>query len=183
MAKLPHFKNSQASMNNFEPVFLNLFEVTILPPNGVSNTEILMEHVNSISGLEVDKNPAPVEQKYQFATRRFAGSAPESTTLDVTINFSVNLNDSNQMYVYNTLRQWCDIIYNPQTASMGLKADYVGTIVVQVFNKAGDVFKKYTLYNAFPMSALPSLELEYTKQDLFEIELTFAVDHFEDERT
>lgn len=183
MAKLPHFKNSKASMNNWEPVFLNLFEVTFIPPNGVKGKDLLLEHVNSVSGLEIDKNPALVEQKYQHATRRFAGSSVETTTLDVVINFSVNLNDSNQMYIYNTLRDWCDIIYNPLTGSFGLKKDYVGTIVITAFNKAGDVFKKYTLLNAFPMSPLPALDLEYEKQDLFEIEMTFAIDHFDEERT
>lgn len=183
MAKLPHFTQSKASMNNYEPVFLNLFEVNFIPPSGVANQDMLIEHVNSVTGLDTDKMPAPVEQLFKSVKRRFVGSMVEETGIDLVINFSVNLNDANQMYVYNTLREWSDICYNPATGTMGLKKDYVGTIVVQAYNKRGDVWKKYTLNNAFPMTELPPLEFEYTKQDLYEIEMTFAVDLYDDERT
>ena len=35
MAGLPHFSNSTASRNNYEPVYLNQFEVIIQPPAGI----------------------------------------------------------------------------------------------------------------------------------------------------
>ena len=50
---LPHYSEDQTSKKgkNFEPVQANLFEVTILPPDGVSGQELLLQHVKSISGL------------------------------------------------------------------------------------------------------------------------------------
>ena len=51
MAGLPHYRNSKAAVNKYEPVYTNLFEVTILPPPGVSGGDILLEHVRSIGGL------------------------------------------------------------------------------------------------------------------------------------
>ena len=119
---LPHYSEDQTSKKgkNFEPVQANLFEVTILPPDGVAGQEMLLQHVNTISGLAaLHKDIAPVEQKYKFATRSYAGMI-DSTSLDITVNFSLNLNDSNQAYLYKTLRQWYRAQYNPETGEMGL---------------------------------------------------------------
>ena len=92
---LPHYSNDQTSRNGrqFEPVQANLFEVTILPPSGISDAPLMLQHINSISGLDLYKEIGAVEQKYKFATRSYAGM-PDSTTLDVEINFSLNLNDT-----------------------------------------------------------------------------------------
>ena len=89
MAGLPHFTSSKASVNKFEPVFLNQFEVTISPPtavvpiNGIpGNGNILLEQVKKISGLGVDQNPGEISQQFKFAKRYYAGAAP--TKLDLT---------------------------------------------------------------------------------------------------
>ena len=39
--KLPHYKNSTASVNKYEMVSGNLYEVTILPPPGVGGGDLL----------------------------------------------------------------------------------------------------------------------------------------------
>ena len=78
MAGLPHFSNSIASMNNFEPVYLNQFEVVINPPASVAGGPILLQHVTKVTGMDVDKNPAPVAQKYKFAKRNI--EVPLKTT-------------------------------------------------------------------------------------------------------
>ena len=103
---LPHYSQDQTSKKGkqFEPVMANLFEVTILPPAGVSDSNLLLQHVNSISGLDsLYKEVAAVEQKYKFATRSFAGM-PDGSAVDITVNFSLNINDSNQAYLYKTMR-------------------------------------------------------------------------------
>ena len=181
MAGLPHFSNSQASINKYEPVYLNQFEAQITCPNGVGGGNILIEHVTKVSGLAVDKNPGLATQKYKFAKRNYAGGKPDTTTLDVAIKFTVNLDDANSMYAFKTLRQWTDLIYNPLTGAQGIKADYVGTIIVSVFNKNGDVFRRITLRDCFPLKAIDPMELEYTNgTTLYEINMTWAVDYWED---
>lgn len=183
---LPHYKNSKAGMNNYEPVYLNLFEVTIVPPTGIdpgagqNGQNLLMEQVLKVSGLELDKNPGVVEQHYKFAKRRYAGSKPETTTMDVVIDFEVNLNDANSMYTYKTLRQWNDIIYNPMTGAMGLKRDYVGSGLITMFNRAGDIFRRVRIPAWFPMTALPPMELDYQSTEVYQLSITFAVDYWED---
>jgi len=181
MAGLPHYQNSLFGINKYEPVYLNQFEVLITPPAAVLGGPILVEQVTSISGLGVDKTPAATQQKYKFAVRNYAGAKPDSTVFDLTVNFTVNLNDANSMYVFKTLRQWTDLIYNPLTGAMGLKRDYTGTIVISVFNKQGDVFRRITCRDCFPISPIGAMELDYAGTELYDISLQWAVDYWDDQ--
>lgn len=179
---LPHYSNDQTSRNGrqFEPVQANLFEVTVLPPAGVSDAPLMLQHVNTIGGLDLYKEVAAVEQKYKFSTRSYAGM-PDSTTLDVTINFSLNLNEANQAYLYKTLRQWYNAQYDPQTGAMGLKKDYVGTIVIVQFNRAGDIYRTVTLEDCFIISALSfTNELSYEDKEAKAIDVTWRSDTFKE---
>ena len=80
---LPHYKNSRAAMDLFEPVYKNYYTIQISMPVGVGsspeNTNLLLENVQKISGLESNSFPtSQVEQKYKWASRRFAGGKPEN---------------------------------------------------------------------------------------------------------
>lgn len=186
MAGTPHYKNSKAAMINSEPVYLNLFEFSITPPAGIdagtgnNNQNLLLEHVKKISGLELDKNPATVEQFYKFAKRRYAGAKPETTTMDITVDFEVNLNDANSMYTFKTLRAWSDLIYNPLTGAMGLKRDYIGSGLITIFNRQGDIHRRVRLPVIFPISAISPMELDYNSTEVYVLSLTFAADYWED---
>jgi len=188
MAGLSHFTTSKASMEKFEPVFLNQFEITITPPAAVSvpqgnpgSGNILLEQVKSIQGLQVDQNPGEITQQFKFAKRYYAGAAPSTTGLDVTLNFEVNLDNNNSMFVFKVLRQWSDLIYNPLTGAMGLKKDYTGNMLIKVFDKTGSIFRKIILKDAFPMTPINEMNLDYTQMTIFDLNLTWAVDHFEDQ--
>ena len=187
MAGLPHYSSSKASVNKFEPVFLNQFEVTISPPTGVpviagnpGSANILLEQVTNITGLQVDQNSGEITQQYKFAKRYYSGAAPQRTGLDVSIGFEVNLNDDNSMYVFKILRQWSDLIYNPLTGAMGLKKDYTGNILINDFNKQGDIFRKINLRDCFPMSPITEMQLNYTQTSIYKIDVQWAVDYFDD---
>lgn len=180
MAGLSHYKNSMSSINKFEPVFLNQFEVLVTPPAGVLNGNLLLEQVTNISGLDVDKNPSSIEQRYKFANRNFAGAKPDKTTLDLAIKFNVNLDDVNSMFTFKTLRQWTDLIYNPLTGAQGLKRDYTGTIVVSIFNKQGDVFRRITCRDVFPTAPITDMSLSYESSEIFSIDMKYASDYFDD---
>lgn len=184
MAGLPHYREDQTSKKGrqFEPVQANLFEVTILAPDAVEGTDMLLQHVNSISGLEgIHREVAAIEQKYKFATRSYAG-VPDGTALDVTVNFSLNLNDSNQAYVYKTLRQWYRAQYNPDTGEMGLKRDYTGTIIIVQFDRKGDIYRKVTLEDCFITSGLGFTgTLDYGTADAQTLEVTWRSDVFSEE--
>ena len=188
MAGLPHFTNSRAAINNFEPVFLNQFEVLITPPAGIvdANTtfkgeSILTQQVKSISGLAVDISPAnPVEQTYKFATRRYAGGEPTTSDMTVSMEFEVNLSNQNSMTVYKILRQWSDLIYNPLTGAMGIKSDYVGSMVISIFNKRGDVFRRIRIPSCFLNEAINPMELDYEQSAIYTLTTSWICDYWED---
>jgi hypothetical protein len=67
MAGLPHYNNSKAATKLYEPIQGNLYEVTIIPPNGIDGS-LLLEHVNTVGGLAaVNPSIDAVAQKYKFA--------------------------------------------------------------------------------------------------------------------
>lgn len=189
MAGLPHFSSAKAAVQLYEPVYLNQFEVIIQPPAGVSNPQgnggrtLLVENVLSVAGLAVDKNPGTIEQRYKFSKRRYAGGVVEDTGVKVRIDFETNLDDNNSNYVFKTLRQWSDLVYNPITGAAGIKSVYAGDtyILVSIFNKQGDVFRRVKLVNCFPVDQIKSLDLDYTNGTTpYKISLSFRADYFED---
>jgi hypothetical protein len=187
MAGLPHYSSAKASVNKYEPVFLNQYEVLITPPAAITvpqgnptNGNILLEQVKSINGLGADITPPEITQQYKNAKRYYAGPKPNKTGFELEVNFEVNLDNNNSMYAYKVMRQWADLIYNPLTGALGLKKDYTGTIVVSVFNKAGDVFRRITCKDCFIMSNLTPMNLNYTNSEIFSLRVQWAVDYFED---
>ena len=181
MAGLPHYQNSLFGINKYEPVYLNQFEVLITPPGPVLGGQILVQQVTKLSGLEADKTPAPIQQRYKFAVRNYAGAKPDQTYFDLVLSFTVNLNDANSMYVFKTLRQWTDLIYNPLTGAMGVKTDYTGTMVISIFNKNGNVFRRITCKDCFPTTPLTVMELDYQAIDIYNVTMTWAVDYWDDQ--
>jgi hypothetical protein len=180
MAGLPHFLNSKAATKWYEPFYQNLFEVTILPPATVTGGSILIEHVNKISGLNQDKGAETIEQKYKFATRSYASGVPTATTNDLTVSFSLNLNDANELYVYKTIRDWFRLVYNPLTGEQGLKKDYIGTLIVTNFNRKGDIFWQRTFHDCIPKGDLPELGLDYGGGDKVDMDVAFRSDWWEE---
>lgn len=189
MAGLPHFTNSKAAVNLYEPVFLNQFEVIIQPPPAVSNPignggrTLLVENIISLTGLAVDKNPGILEQRYKFSRRRYAAGAVDDTGIKVSIEFETNLDENNSNYVFNTLRQWSDLVYNPLTGAMGIKSVYANQtyMLISMFNKQGDVFRRIKLLNCFPVEPIRPMDLDYgTGNQPYRIRTSFRADYFED---
>ena len=175
---LPHYTQSRASSQRYEPIQPNLFEVTVFSPLG-DDTGLILEQVKTIGGLN-NLNPAvdAIGQKYKFADRSFA-SMPGQTFMDLTVNFSLNLNEANENYIYNTFRNWYKIIYDPLTGEMGLKKDYVGSMIIVQYNRAGDIFRKITCKDVFPTGQPDFVdELSYETPDAVDLTMTYRCDHW-----
>lgn len=172
-------------MENWEPVYNNLFEVTINPPAGLGNwsTSLLMEQVIKVSGLDVDKTPAAgVQQTYKGWTRSYANSKLDQTFVDIAIDFEVNLDDTNSMYMYKGLKAWCNQIFDTNTGMQHLKADYAGgPMTIVVYNRPGDVFRTYSFPTVWPTTNINAIELDYNSTDKYTITgFTFRADYFDD---
>lgn len=151
---LSHYRNSHAAVNKWEVVNPSLFEVTILPPPGMeigdNTTTLLLEHVRSIGGLDgLTHSIGTAVQKFKYAERHYAGG-PDSTHLELNMTFSLNLNESNENYIYTTLREWYDMVWNPATGAMGLKKDYCGKLIIVEYNRDGSIWRKITCSDCFP---------------------------------
>ena len=150
---LSHFKNSTAAVKQYEVVNPSLFEVTVTPPSDIKNIDssLLLEHVRSVDGLDGLNPPVgTVTQKFKFAERIYAGG-PESTHLELTINFSLNLNESNENYIYTSLRKWCNKVYNPMTGAMDVKQSYASDakVIILQYNRDGSVWRRITRREVF----------------------------------
>lgn len=178
MAGLPHFLNSRSAVRYYEPIYTNLFEVNIIPPASISDGQILLEQVKSIGGLNQDKLESVLEQTFKGATRSYASGKPESTVVDLTIGFELNLDEANSMYVYKILRDWARLVYNPLTGQQGLKKDYIGKVIVSNYTRDGQVFWRRTFNDAFITGdALSTLqEMSYDSSELATMELQFRSD-------
>ena len=184
---LSHFKNSHAAVNKWEVVNPAMFEVTILPPTldgqqDDKTTQLLLEHVRSISGLD-GLNPAmgTVIQKYKQAERVYLG-VPEQTHLELQMTFSLNLNDSNENYIYTTLRKWYNKAFNPATGQYGLKKEYCGSMVIVEYNRDGSIWRKITCVNVIPGQPTGMNDDSYDNgNEAKELSITFNCDGWLDE--
>ena len=183
-SRLSHYVNSKVSTSLREPVQTNMFDVffTTLPKKLAStDLDILYEHVNSISGLQ-GVNPAldTITQKFKFSDRSF-GSMPSQTYIDITIEFSMNLNDAGQAYVYKMLRDWYRLVYDPETGYCGIKKDYVGDMKIIQYGRSQRIFRTINLYNVFPTTAPETMDTaDYNSADPAVVSLTLRCDYFEE---
>jgi len=180
MPSLPHYQNAKASSRAFEPIYSNLFEVTITLPPSLGSAPLLIEHVNKIEGLTSDKGEATVEQLYKHAKRTYLAAKPEDTTTEPKIEFSLNLNDANELYVYKTLRDWWRLGYNPLTGEQGLKKDYQGSITIVNYNRKGEIFWQRTFEACIPTGDLPEFTNDYSGSEVWTMQATWKSDWFKE---
>lgn len=193
---LPHFTQSTASMKRYEPIYQNQFEVQIRMPGHnlsfdgrrpnadvcIGDDVLLMEHVLTIKGLPELTPTATVTQKYKFSDRVYANGGPEKTTANLELNFTVNLSYENDMYVYNSLRQWGNLIYNPATGSQGLKRDYCGEMTVIISNKAREIFRVFDFHDVIMSAPLNPIDLDYNNKEIYQLTAKFDADWWTERR-
>ena len=186
---LPHFRSSRVSMSLYEPVYENLFTVTIQLPDAIQSLlgasyeeekNLVLEGVRKIDGLDTQKVPNTVEQKYKFASRRFAASGPTETTLDLSLDFEINVRhqvdpntgiaSSPSMYTLRVLRMWDDLIYDPLTGTQGLKIEYVApSMEIILHDKKGNPFWVWKCYHVFPNKKFNPPAISYDSKEIYQV--------------
>ena len=188
---LPHYRNSRVSMSLAEPLYKNLFTMQITLPQAIGadaqSTNLLLEEVTSVTGLNTNKVPGAVEQKYKYASRSFAGGKPNETTIDLTVNFNLNLTYDGEdgtpsNFAVKMLRKWTDLIFDPITGRTGLKKDYVADqAVITMQDRAGTPFWQWICYDIFPTKGIDDVGLTYDTPDLVAVQgLTFRCDYYDE---
>lgn len=184
---LSHFNNSHAAVNKWEVVNPALFEITLLAPEGTDEdsltTQLYLEHIISIDGLDgVNPQVGTVIQKYKQADRVYAG-VPESTHLELTMTFSLNLNDVNENYIYTAIRRWRNKVFNPATGAYGVKKDYCGSMIITEYNRDGSIWRRLTCINVFPTNQPTGLGTKNINSgnEASELTVNFSADTWDDE--
>jgi hypothetical protein len=186
-----HYNNSQAATNMWEVVSPALFEVDFSFPaliNGDPNNDpiLMFEHVRSITGLDgVTPTVGNVVQKYKYAERHYAAAGPDKTSLELTVTFTMNLNDSQHNYIYNMLRKWYDLIYNPQNGQMLTKKQYAegSRLFISEHDRNGAIWRKINCFNFFPSTPPTGLNDDNydSTGDAKTVSITFIVDDWVEE--
>ncbi len=86
------------------------------------------------------------------------------------------------MYVYNTLRQWADLQYNPMTGGQGLKRDYAGALSILIHNKALNLYREYRFNPVFLIDGLTEMELDYVSNEIYILTAKFKADAWKEIR-
>lgn len=175
-------------MDMYEPIYKNLFTVTITPPAALqideSELKVVMEGIRSIGGLTTVQGAGSTSQKYKWAERMFAAAQPNQTHLDLTIDFALNIkpgSTTNNNYTYKFLRKWCDLVYDPLTGRQGIKQEYAArdmTITLQ--DRRGIPFWQWVCYNVWPDGGLGDPGLSYDSSDIMTASLSFKADYFDE---
>ena len=185
-----HYRNSTAATNMYEVVSPALFEVYLKFPDAMSNMaglqDLMVEHVRSISGLDgVTPTVGNVVQKYKFAERHYASAGPDKTSLELTLTYTLNLNSVHANYIYNLLRKWYDLIYNPQNGQTLTKKNYAGGSVMTIIehDRDGAIWRRITCLDFFPSTPPTGLNDDNYDSvgDAKTVSITFMVDDWVEE--
>jgi hypothetical protein len=185
-----HYRNSDAATQMWEVVSPALFEVYLTFPDRLKGSKIdpdlMFQHVRSISGLDgVTPTIATVVQKYKYAERHYAAAGPDKTSLELAITYTLNINDAHENYIYNMLRKWYDLIYNPQNGQTLVKKDYAKGSILRIIehDRNGAIWRKITCFNFFPSTPPTGLnEDNYDSMgDAKTVSITFMVDDWVEE--
>lgn len=186
---LSHFRNSRVATSLWEPIYQNLFTVQLSAPRGIKDqteerVNLILEGVTKVGQMNTSKSPQTVEQKYKFATRTFAGAVPDSTVVDLSLHFVLNLSydkGTPENYTYKFLREWVDLMYDPLTGREGLKKDYVApSLTITMQDRAGNPYWQWIYYYIFPTGGIPGPTLEYEASGLYEFDLSFRADWWDE---
>lgn len=182
MAGYAHYKNSKVAVQNFEPLYNTQWNLVVTPPPSINDWDLVIEGITSVAGLETNKMPGIVTQRYKGTERSFLGGFIESTTIDLTMNIEVNLNDANSAVAFKELRKWCDLGYDPLTGRFGLKKNYIGgPAVLSAINKEGDIYHQWIFPTIFPTTAIPAQTFDYDAEGIYKIEgFAMRADYWEE---
>lgn len=188
---LSHYRSSRVSTSLAEPIYQNLFCVQLVPPMGLSDrsdetVNIILEGVTSVGTISASKGSQPVTQSYKFSNRSFSSGVPESTVIDLQLNFQLNLmydetTNTPTNTTYKFLREWVDLIYDPLTGKQGLKRQYVApSCTITMFDRACTPFWQWQFYNIFPTTGAPAPTLDYLQGNLMSGQMTFRADFWDE---
>jgi hypothetical protein len=186
---LPHITNSQAGVNKYDPAHKNLFEVYFTLPEALrsqfaSDEAILTEHVVKIDGLaNLNKVPQVSQQKFMGTDRSYIQPGLDQTHVEFTVEFTLNLRNGIDNYIYKLLKAWGKLGYDISTGEKVLKKDYCADWMrIVVANRIGDIYQEIVLKDVM-MSKGPedaTSSFEYDAREAFNVSVSFVSDWWDE---
>lgn len=181
---LPHIKNSQAGVNKYDIVTKNIFEVYFTLPEALRSAfakdeMLITEHVLKISGLDaLDRAPGVVKQKFMGTDRSFIQPKLDSTSAEIEVEFTLNLRNKTDNYIYKLFKAWKNLGYNIETGERHLKADYCADwLRVVAGNPAGDIYREVIFKDVMINGDIAGMgDYDYESAEPVNITVKFASD-------
>lgn len=182
---LPHFTNIQSHQNNWEPIFKNLYEVTVVLPTLLQSihpesTILLLENIKSV-GLPSYKDLPRIPQRFKYSTRQFLG-LPENTHHDFSMNLNVNQNDQYQAFTWRIMKDWYDLAWNNEDGTLHYKKNMIGDVIIHMHDKEGHVVRRITYHNC-QVHNIAGWDNDINwdgNSDIVELTVSMASDYWED---
>lgn len=185
---LPHITNSKAGVNRWDPVHSNIFEVYFTLPEPLRNQfgkdeMLLTEHVTKISGLDaLHKAPGVSQQKFMGTDRSYINSKLDSTHAEIEVEFTLNLRNKTDNYIYKLFKAWSRLGYNIETGERELKDDYCADwLRASMANRKGDIIKDVVFKDVMMNEGISGFsELNYETAEAMTISVKFVSDWWTD---
>lgn len=186
---LPHIQNSQAGRNKFDPVHQNIFEVRFTVPDAIrdqfgKDEVLLTEHVTKITGVggAINKAPNVQQQKFMGTDRSYIVPKLDNTHAELEMEFTLNLRDDTDNYIYKIFRAWAALGYDVNTGSRALKRDYCADwLNIAVANRAGDIFHEIIFKDVMMNGDLSGYgDFDYESGDACTLSVKFVSDWWQE---
>lgn len=179
---LPHFTNISSHNEIHEPVYQNLFEVHFILPLILQaenrDPVMLMENCKKVS-LPLTPGIGNSNQKYKFSDREYL-LTPDKTSMEVNLEFNINMDDNQAVFVWNTLKAWYDLVWNSQTGETCYKKDIIGTIIVLAHDKKGKLYRRVTYQNC-QIKELGGFDYDWGSTSIIDgVNASFISDYWDD---
>lgn len=190
ISHLPHIQKVAAGINKWDPMHSSIFEVSFTPPEALiddgsfsgDELEILSQQVVSVSGLDaLQKIAAAGSQKFIGADVSFLNPTLDSTYVEFTIVFNLNLRNVTDAYVLTLFKKWGQLSYNIGNGQRSLKKHYAcDTMIISEANRDGTVWRRVTFKDVF-ITGMTGLDtLDYTSSEARQLSITFRSDYWQE---
>jgi len=180
---LPHFTTIDSHNQLNEPIFKNLFEVVVILPPAIAGLHqdsqtVLLENTIKASFPKYPEIQTK-NQFFKFSDRQFV-LMPEktSTTLDLTLN--INVNQDKQANSWRMMKDWYDLVWNNEDGSLHYKNNIISDIIVHAHDKEGHVIRRVTYYNCQITKFSGWEEIDWSAQELAQLDVSFVADYWSD---
>ena len=187
VSHLPHITNVKAGLERYDPMHSSMFQISFTLPYVMTEYDqremlILSQQVVSVNGLDGLQKPLQMyTQKYLGVDVAFFNPRLESTGIDFTIVFNLNIRNTSDAYVFKIFKQWLNLIYSLSTGVIPLiNQAKARTMTILEANRDGTVWRQVVMQNVIMTQMIGLDTLDYTAAEARQLAVTFHADFWDE---